>query len=62
MSLSNWTLEQIWIEDSRPEDIATPLMTITAGVFMIIVSFGDVTGGLENSNFRRPLLEFLLTF
>ncbi|CCD69697.1 7TM GPCR serpentine receptor class x (Srx) domain-containing protein [Caenorhabditis elegans] len=38
MSLSNWTLEQIWIEDSRPEDIATPLMTITAGVFMIIAS------------------------
>lgn len=38
MSLSNWTLGQIWIEDSRPEDVAEPWMTICAGVFMMVVS------------------------
>ncbi|EFO88705.1 hypothetical protein CRE_06325 [Caenorhabditis remanei] len=42
MSLSNWTLAQIWIEDSRPEEVAEPWVTIVAGVFMIVASSRNV--------------------
>ncbi|EGT49363.1 hypothetical protein CAEBREN_25390 [Caenorhabditis brenneri] len=38
MSLSNWTLAQIWIEDSRPEEVAEPWVTVVIGIFMILTS------------------------
>ncbi|CAO4366952.1 unnamed protein product [Caenorhabditis nigoni] len=38
MSLSNWTIGQIWIEDSRPDDVAEPWVTVVAGIFMILTS------------------------
>ncbi|CAI5440780.1 unnamed protein product [Caenorhabditis angaria] len=46
MSLSNKTLESIWIEESRPEDIAERWMTISAGLFMI---FSGALGIFLNS-------------
>ncbi|CAI2346838.1 unnamed protein product [Caenorhabditis sp. 36 PRJEB53466] len=52
MSLSNETLEQIWIEDTRPDDVAEPWMTISAGIFMIATStFGIFINMLVLSRF-----------